>query len=84
MDWHPTFGVKWWENKEDQSGHTLGWTGYTWSRIYFPDPPKFLDWVHERMKQIKLDDSRQQEEVLQHHRAAERFWQEKVAVANAD
>ena len=44
----------------------------------------FLDWVRERMKQIKLDDSRQQEEVLQHHRAAERFWQEKVAVANAE
>ena len=44
----------------------------------------FLDWVRERMKQIRLDDSRQQEEVIQHHRAAERFWQEKVAVANAE
>ena len=29
MDWHPTFGVRWWENKKDQSGHVLGWTGYT-------------------------------------------------------
>jgi alpha-glucosidase (family GH31 glycosyl hydrolase) len=48
MDWHPTFGVKWWENKQDQSGHTLGWTGYTWSRIYFPDPPEFLDWAHRQ------------------------------------
>jgi hypothetical protein len=48
MDWHPTFGVKWWENRKDQSGHTLGWTGYTWNRIYFPDPPKFLDWVHRQ------------------------------------
>src|SRR2546429_540670 len=44
----------------------------------------FLDWVRQRMKQIRLDDSRQQEEVIQHHRAAERFWQEKVAVANAE
>jgi len=44
----------------------------------------FLDWVRERMKQIRLDDSRQQEEVIQHHRAAERFWQEKVAVANVE
>jgi hypothetical protein len=44
----------------------------------------FLDWVRERMKQIKLDDPRQQEEVLQPHRAAEQFWQEKVAQANAD
>jgi hypothetical protein len=44
----------------------------------------FLDWVRERMKQIKLDDPSQQEEVLQSHRIAERFWQEKVAQANAD
>ncbi len=48
MDWHPTFGVKWWENKKDQSGHTLGWTGYTWNKIYFPDVPKFLGWVHQQ------------------------------------
>jgi len=48
MDWHPTFGVKWWENKKDQSGHTLGWTGYTWNKLYFPEPPKFLSWVHEQ------------------------------------
>jgi len=44
----------------------------------------FLDWVRERMKQIKLDDPSQQDEVVQTHRAAERFWQEKVAHANAD
>ena len=48
MDWHPTFGVKWWENKKDQSGHTLGWTGYTWNKTYFPDPPALLDWVHRQ------------------------------------
>ncbi len=34
------------------------------------------------MNQIKLDDPGQREEVLQHHRAAERFWEEKVAQAN--
>jgi len=44
----------------------------------------FLDWVRERMSQIKLDDPRQQEEILQYHRAAERFWEEKVAQANDD
>jgi len=48
MDWHLTFGAKWWENKKDQSGHALGWTGYTWNRLYFPDPPGFLRWVHEQ------------------------------------
>ena len=48
MDWHPTFGVKWWENKKDPSGHTLGWTGYTWNPLYFPDPTRFLSWVHQQ------------------------------------
>jgi alpha-glucosidase (family GH31 glycosyl hydrolase) len=48
MDWHPTSGVKWWENKSDQSGHPLGWTGYTWSPLYFPDPTRFLSWVHQQ------------------------------------
>ena len=44
----------------------------------------FLDWVHDRMERIRLDDAKQREEVLQHHRAAEEFWQAKVAAANAE
>ena len=45
MDWHATFAVKWWEKKKDQAGQTPGWTGYTWSKAYFPDPPGFLAWT---------------------------------------
>ena len=55
MDWHPTFGVKWWENKKDQSGHTLGWTGYSWNRALFPDPEGFLKWVHEQGLKVPLN-----------------------------
>lgn len=55
MDWHPTFGVRWWENKKDASGHTLGWTGYTWNKIYFPDPPEFLKWVHDEGLKVTLN-----------------------------
>jgi hypothetical protein len=44
----------------------------------------FLDWVHERANRIKLNHPRQQDEVIQHHRSAEKFWQEKVARANAE
>lgn len=44
----------------------------------------FLDWVRERIQQVNLDEPHQQEEVMQHHRAAEKFWQNKVAQANAD
>jgi len=33
----------------DMDWHTPhGWTGYTWNRELFPDPPAFLRWVHDR------------------------------------
>jgi hypothetical protein len=44
----------------------------------------FLDWVRERMGRIKLDDPSEREEVLIYHRAAEKFWEQRVAQANAD
>jgi hypothetical protein len=44
----------------------------------------FLEWVRERMGQIKLADPHQQDEVLQPHRQAEAFWREKLEQANAE
>lgn len=44
----------------------------------------FLDWVRQRINRIKLDDPQQREDVLVWHRAAEKFWQAKVAAANAE
>jgi hypothetical protein len=38
MDWHLT------RTGNDSSG----WTGYTWNRDLFPDPPGFLRWLHEQ------------------------------------
>jgi alpha-glucosidase (family GH31 glycosyl hydrolase) len=36
MDWHLT-----------QTGNaSSGWTGYTWNRALFPDPPAFLNFLH--------------------------------------
>jgi alpha-glucosidase len=33
----------------DMDWHTPhSWTGYTWNREFFPDPPAFLRWVHEK------------------------------------
>lgn len=46
MDWHPTLGIHWWDNKLDPSGHTLGWTGYSWNKLLFPDPAQFLAEIH--------------------------------------
>jgi alpha-glucosidase (family GH31 glycosyl hydrolase) len=48
MDWHPTFGTRWWDKETDASGHGLGWTGYSWNKLLFPNPPAFLDYVHQQ------------------------------------
>jgi alpha-glucosidase (family GH31 glycosyl hydrolase) len=34
------------KNNQDQSGHFLGWSGYTWNKELFPDPGGFLDRLH--------------------------------------
>jgi alpha-glucosidase (family GH31 glycosyl hydrolase) len=46
MDWHPTFRQNWWTEQMDQSGHRLGWTGYSWNKLLFPDPDQFLKNIH--------------------------------------
>ena len=38
MDWHLT----------NTGNASSGWTGYTWNRDLFPDPPKFIAALHER------------------------------------
>jgi alpha-glucosidase (family GH31 glycosyl hydrolase) len=37
MDWHIT----------DTGNASNGWTGYTWNNQLFPDPPAFIDWLHQ-------------------------------------
>jgi alpha-glucosidase len=44
MDWHPIFGGKFAE--QDASGHSKGWTGYSWNKLLFPDPDQFLARLH--------------------------------------
>jgi hypothetical protein len=44
----------------------------------------FNDWVLERAKRVKLDDPKQHEEVIQHHRVARDFWKEILDSANAE
>ncbi|MGB8769753.1 MAG: TIM-barrel domain-containing protein [Candidatus Korobacteraceae bacterium] len=48
MDWHPTFGPSGaGKHPLDQSGHTMGWSGYSWNKLLFPDPQQFLKHIHE-------------------------------------
>lgn len=46
MDWHlvdvdPKYGS--------------GWTGYTWNKDFFPDPKRFMEWLHKRGMKITLN-----------------------------
>ncbi|HZU23022.1 MAG TPA: TIM-barrel domain-containing protein, partial [Terriglobales bacterium] len=55
MDWHKTFGLRWDVARNDASGHRLGWSGYTWDDAYFPDPPAFLQWMHQQGLKVTLN-----------------------------
>jgi hypothetical protein len=44
----------------------------------------FLDWTRERMGRVMLTDPDQRQEVLVRHQRAEKFWQDRVAGANAE
>jgi alpha-glucosidase len=47
MDWHISDEQLRAMGAVDQSGQMLGWTGYTWNKVLFPDPDAFLKKLHE-------------------------------------
>jgi alpha-glucosidase len=47
MDWHISQEQLKAMGEKDQSGYELGWTGYTWNKVLFPDPDAFLKKIHE-------------------------------------
>ncbi len=57
MDWHinqqqlEALGHK----NPDAAHETLGWTGYTWNKLLFPDPPAFLDRLHSNHLETSLN-----------------------------
>lgn len=46
MDWHLV-------DIDPQYGS--GWTGYTWNRELFPEPQRFLAWLHEKGLRVTLN-----------------------------
>ena len=46
MDWHLV-------NVDAKYGS--GWTGYTWNRDFFPDPERFMTWLHDRDMKVTLN-----------------------------
>ena len=47
MDWHISQEQLKAMGETDQSGQLLGWTGYTWNKVLFPDPTAFLKNLHD-------------------------------------
>lgn len=47
MDWHPVADV--------DPAYGSGWTGYSWNRALFPDPPAFLAQLHDRGYRVTLN-----------------------------
>jgi Glycosyl hydrolases family 31/Domain of unknown function (DUF5110) len=55
MDWHLNEEQLEAKGETDQSGQRLGWTGYTWNRLLFPDPEDFLKKIHEEGLKVTLN-----------------------------
>ncbi len=46
MGWHISHDQLQAAGEVDQSKHGLGWTGYSWNKVLFPDPDQFLAKIH--------------------------------------
>ena len=47
MDWHLV------EDVDPKYGS--GWTGYTWNKKYYPDPERFMNWLHDHGMKISVN-----------------------------
>ncbi|KAF4580930.1 Glycoside hydrolase, family 31 [Ophiocordyceps camponoti-floridani] len=50
MDWHLV------DDERVRKYRGTGWTGYTWDRKLFPDPPAFIQELHKRKLKLTLND----------------------------
>jgi len=55
MDWHLNHSQLEALHEADPSGQTLGWTGYTWNPLLFPDPGAFLEHMHHDGLKVTLN-----------------------------
>jgi alpha-glucosidase len=55
MDWHLNIEQLRAAGEQDKSDHSLGWTGYTWNKLLFPDPDQFLDKLHSEHLKTSLN-----------------------------
>ena len=55
MGWHISKGQLQAMGETDQSGQGLGWSGYTWNKVLFPDPTLFLKKIHAEGLKVTLN-----------------------------
>lgn len=55
MGWHISRGQLEARHETDQSGQSLGWTGYSWNKLLFPDPTAFLNHIHQEGLKVTLN-----------------------------
>lgn len=55
MDWHINGAQLKAGHQVDQAGENLGWTGYTWNNLLFPDPTDLLKKLHEEGLKVTLN-----------------------------
>jgi alpha-glucosidase len=55
MGWHTSQEQLLAAGEKDQSGHDLGWSGYTWNKTLFPDPDDFLAKLHAEGLKVTLN-----------------------------
>jgi len=55
MGWHISREQLEAKHETDQSGQSLGWSGYTWNHLLFPDPKDFLANLHRQGLKVTLN-----------------------------
>lgn len=55
MDWHTTEGLSSKQTLRDEAGQMTGWTGYTFNRDLFADPPGFFAWARAEGLRVALN-----------------------------
>lgn len=55
MDWHLSHFQLAERGLKDPSGYQLGWTGYSWNKVLFPDPDAFLNTLHSDGLHVTLN-----------------------------
>jgi alpha-glucosidase len=55
MGWHISKRQLEAEHQVDQSGQDLGWSGYSWNKLLFPDPQAFLTKIHQQGLKVTLN-----------------------------